>query len=99
MWRGRHESCDLGVHGSGHEPALRARSCSLMSLALKIRSYPTLGSIRRPRLRLSTALLCWSLVPGICLNAQQSPPTVRHHRVEEPAPDPSSAPEVDQAEA
>ncbi len=32
------------------------------------------------------------------VHAQQSAPTVRHHRVEEPAPEPTSAPEVEQAE-
>ena len=42
------------------------------------------------------ALAAAFAVVSICAVAQQSPPTVRHHRVEEPAPPPS---DVDQAEA
>jgi len=54
--------------------------------------------MQRSALRLLSAILFWSLMPGMCARAQQSPPTIRHHRIEEPAP-PSSPPEVDQAEA
>ncbi len=35
---------------------------------------------------------------AICAGAQESKPTIRHHRVEETVPDDSSSPEVDQAE-
>ncbi len=38
------------------------------------------------------------LAAPIRLSAQESKPTIRHHRVEETVPDDSSSPEVDQAE-
>ncbi len=46
---------------------------------------------------LTAGLFCIVNLP--CVHAQQSPPTIRHHRVEEPAPEPTSAPEVEPAEA
>jgi len=43
--------------------------------------------------------LLFVLVASICVSAQESKPTVRHHRVEETVPDDTTSPEVDQAEA
>ncbi len=34
----------------------------------------------------------------VCVSAQESKPTIRHHRVEETVPEDASSPEVDQAE-
>ena len=50
----------------------------------------------RPGLKL--LLMALAVLAPLLYAQQQSPPTVRHHRVEEPADDPASA-EIDQAEA
>jgi Flp pilus assembly protein TadD len=49
--------------------------------------------------RIPAVLLALAFATGMtCASAQESKPTIRHHRVEEPAPDDTTTPEVAQAE-
>ena len=55
-----------------------------------------MGSLHRVAL---VALAAFAVLGApVCANAQESTPTVRHHRVVETVPDETSSPEVDQAE-
>lgn len=58
------------------------------------------GARLHPRRRaLLLPLLAATLtVASVCATAQESKPTIRHHRVEEPAPEQSTSPAVTQAE-
>ncbi len=54
-------------------------------------------SVRRVPAWIVVAAVAAAVTP-LCLVAQESKPTIRHHRVEETVPDDNSSPEVDQAE-